>query len=261
MWRSDCLARGMRPSAATSSVFLHGAAVLGLFTLFRADMVRPRPPATAHTLTYWKPAAPDPNRPGGGGQRETLPASRGKLPRRAQRTLMPLTLHALNDQPRLSVRQAILLEPDVPLTHVNVDRLGSPFGIDGPLSGGRGGPGGVGESGCCGVGNSSGDGVQGSSRPTPLRTGAQFRPPVLLYKTEPEYSEEARKAKVQGVVILAAEVDENGRLRNIRVTRPLGLGLDERALGAVAQWRFRPATANGRFVPHSVSIEVNFRLL
>jgi TonB family protein len=84
---------------------------------------------------------------------------------------------------------------------------------------------------------------------------------VLIYKIEPEYSEEARKAKVQGVVVIAAEIDDGGRTRNIRVTRPLGLGLDEQAIAAAALWRFRPATADGQPVASTVTIEVNFRLL
>lgn len=85
--------------------------------------------------------------------------------------------------------------------------------------------------------------------------------PVLIYRVEPEYSEEARKAKFQGVVVLTAEVDASGNTRRLRVARSLGLGLDERAMAAAAQWRFRPATADGQAVPYVVTIEVNFRLL
>ena len=68
----------------------------------------------------------------------------------------------------------------------------------------------------------------------------------MLFQVEPEFSEEARKAKLQGVVMLYGEVDTNGRLRNIRVTRGLGLGLEEKAIEAVKQWRFRPGNRNGR---------------
>ena len=56
-------------------------------------------------------------------------------------------------------------------------------------------------------------------------------------------------------------MDENGRTGKIRVVQPLGLGLDEKAIAAAALWRFRPATAEGKAVPYSVTIEVNFRLL
>jgi len=85
--------------------------------------------------------------------------------------------------------------------------------------------------------------------------------PKLLWKTEPEYSEEARKARFQGSVMLALEVDSEGHPRNIRVVQSLGLGLDERAIAAVAQWRFKPGLLNGRPVNAPIRVEVSFRLL
>ena len=84
---------------------------------------------------------------------------------------------------------------------------------------------------------------------------------MVLFQVEPEFSEEARKAKLQGVVMLYGEVDINGRLRNIRVTRGLGLGLEEKAVEAVKQWRFRPGTRDGKPVVSAAAIEVNFHLL
>jgi TonB family protein len=84
---------------------------------------------------------------------------------------------------------------------------------------------------------------------------------VLLFKVEPEFSEEARKAKHQGMVVLYGEVDTNGRLRNVRVVRGLGLGLDEKAMEAVKQWKFRPGYQDGRPVVAAATIEVNFHLL
>jgi TonB family protein len=78
---------------------------------------------------------------------------------------------------------------------------------------------------------------------------------------EPEYSEEARKLKFQGTVLLAIDVDVNGSAVNIRVVRPAGLGLDERAIEAVRKWRFRPALSGDRPVVAPATVEVNFRLL
>jgi TonB family protein len=85
--------------------------------------------------------------------------------------------------------------------------------------------------------------------------------PQLLFKVEPEYSEEARKAKFQGTVLLYVEVDEKGLPRNIRVIRPLGLGLDQKAIEAVEKWKFSPGKKDGKPVPVQAQIEVNFRLL
>jgi len=87
------------------------------------------------------------------------------------------------------------------------------------------------------------------------------RPPVLIFKMEPEYPDEARKAKYQGTVLFNVVIDENGQVTNIQAARSLGLGLDERAIDAVKQWRFKPATKDGKPVSAPTQVEVSFRLL
>jgi TonB family protein len=91
--------------------------------------------------------------------------------------------------------------------------------------------------------------------------GAGVTAPVLLYKREPEYTEEARKAKYSGSVLLYVEIDPSGKATNIRVQHSLGLGLDEKAIEAVRQWKFKPGYRDGSPVPVTANIEVNFRLL
>jgi len=86
-------------------------------------------------------------------------------------------------------------------------------------------------------------------------------PPKVLYKVEPQYTEDAKTAKVSGSVLLSLLVDENGNAQEIQVARSLDEGLDQKAIEAVRQWRFSPATENGKPVPFAVKIEVNFRLL
>src|SRR5262249_20777245 len=85
--------------------------------------------------------------------------------------------------------------------------------------------------------------------------------PTLLSKIEPEYSDDARKAKLQGSVFLRIVVDERGHAESIEVTQGLVLGLDERAVEAVKKWRFRPAMRVGRPVPASAIVQVVSRLL
>jgi TonB family protein len=85
--------------------------------------------------------------------------------------------------------------------------------------------------------------------------------PRVLFKADPQYTEEARQAKFQGTVTLNATVDESGVPRNIKVVKPLGLGLDEKALEAVSQWRFQPGMKNGVPVKVQANLEVSFRLL
>jgi TonB family protein len=84
---------------------------------------------------------------------------------------------------------------------------------------------------------------------------------VLVYSKDPEFSDEARKAKYQGVVLIGIVVDAAGRVVNPHVLQALGMGLDERALEAVKQWRFKPGMKDGRAVPVYATIHVTFRLL
>jgi len=83
----------------------------------------------------------------------------------------------------------------------------------------------------------------------------------LVFKVDPEYSEQARKSKYQGTVVLNLIVQKDGSVRDIRVMTPLGMGLDEKAIEAVRQWRFRPGQKGGAPVDVSAVIEVTFRLL
>ena len=83
--------------------------------------------------------------------------------------------------------------------------------------------------------------------------------PSVKYQVEPEYSEEARKAKFAGKVMLSIVVDEEGLPQNIRVVRKLGLGLDEKAIEAVQKWHFNPGMKDGKPVPVAATIEVIFR--
>ena len=85
--------------------------------------------------------------------------------------------------------------------------------------------------------------------------------PSVLYQVEPQYSEEARKAKMSGVVTLDLIVDPDGHARNILVNHGTGLGLDEKAIEAVQKWRFNPGKNKGVAVKVRAQIEVNFRLL
>jgi TonB family protein len=94
-----------------------------------------------------------------------------------------------------------------------------------------------------------------------FRVGGGVTAPNLLSKQEPFYSAEARAAKLQGTVVLYVEIGEDGIARNIRVTRPMGFGLDQEAVRAVRRWRFKPGVREGQPVVVAATIEVNFRLL
>jgi TonB family protein len=86
-------------------------------------------------------------------------------------------------------------------------------------------------------------------------------PPKLVKKVGPEYSVDARNARVQGTVILETLVTERGIAERINVISPLGFGLDEKAIAAVQSWRFEPAMRKGRPITVPVTVQVHFRLL
>jgi TonB family protein len=94
--------------------------------------------------------------------------------------------------------------------------------------------------------------------PEPTRSAESS--PEVAYKLEASYTEEARKAGLEGTVAISLFIGEDGVPEDLRVTRRLGLGLDEKAIDAVRQWRFRPALRNGLPFRAPATIEVNFRL-
>jgi TonB family protein len=94
----------------------------------------------------------------------------------------------------------------------------------------------------------------------PMQLGGGVTAPFVFYKVEPEYSDEARIARLAGAVVLSATVTPEGLPTNFHVVRSLGLGLDEKAFQAVSGWRFKPGMKFGNPVAVQVTLEVNFRL-
>ncbi len=112
-----------------------------------------------------------------------------------------------------------------------------------------------------GTGIGYGFGAGGAYGGDVFRPGNGVSMPVVVFKVEPEYSEDARKSKYSGVVVLSVVVDKNGHTKDIHVIHSLGMGLDEKAVEAVQQWRFRPGTKAGQAVNVRAQVEVSFRLL
>jgi TonB family protein len=152
----------------------------------------------------------------------------------------------------------ILLDVQADLNLPSNSVLGLPDGMTGLPSGGQGRRGGIGSGDQGGIGDASGPGIQGIAVER-LRAGT--KPPVVLVKTEPEYSEQARKARVQGTIVVEGVIDERGLTSTLQVRDGLGFGLDEQAMEAVRQWRFRPATRDGKPVPTVGIFYLTFRLL
>jgi len=201
---------------------------------------------------------------GGGGDRDVLQASRGKLPKLSMQPLAPPAAVIRNPNPKLVVDPAILVPPQVQLASNNMPNLGDPMAhavlpSNGTGSGsgiGTGSGGGVGSGKGPGFGPGEGGGVGGGI----FHVGGGVSPPRAIYSPEPEFSEEARKAKYQGVCTLGLVVGVDGRPTNIRVLSSLGMGLDEKAIEAVKTWRFEPGQKDGHAVATIIAVEVDFHL-
>jgi periplasmic protein TonB len=199
---------------------------------------------------------------GGGGSHDKLAASKGALPKFAKDQLAPPTVLPM-DKPKLAVTPTVVVPPEIKLPQSG--QMGDPMSkVIGALSNGFGSGGGIGSGSGGGVGSGSGPGVGpghgGGIGDGAYHVGGGVMAPKIVYRVEPEFSDEARKNKWQGVVVLRVIIGTDGRPHEVKVQRSLGMGLDEKAIEAVRQWRFEPGTKNGQPVPVEVSMEVSFRL-
>jgi protein TonB len=201
---------------------------------------------------------------GGGGDRDVLQASKGRLPKFSMQQITPPAAVIRNENPKLAVEPTVVVPPDIKLAQLNMPNLGDPkSGATIPSNGtgsgsgiGSGSGGGVGSGTGPGVGPGEGGGIGGGV----FRIGKGVTPPRVIYQTDPEFSEEARKAKYQGTCVLGLIVDSNGRPTAIRVINALGMGLDEKAIESVKNWKFEPGKKDGHDVAVEIAVEVDFHL-
>jgi periplasmic protein TonB len=211
------------------------------------------------------PAATKAGGGGGGGDRDKLQASKGTLPRFSREQLAPPAVVVRNENPKLPVEPTVVVPPEIHLPMPQIGPLGDPLSsILGPPSSGTGSGGGIGSGSGGGVGSGRGPGVGpgwgGGIGGGAYRVGGGVTAPRVIYAPDPEFSEEARKTKFQGMVVLWVIVGPDGRTHDIRVYRSLGMGLDEKAIEAIRQWIFEPGRKDGIPVAVQVNVEVNFRL-
>lgn len=205
---------------------------------------------------------------GGGGERAKVFESKGHLPKIAPEQITPPTVEIRNQKPKLAVEATVVAPPNVKLPdNPNLPNLGNPMSarVSGPLSNGPGTGAGIGSGTGGGIGGGSGPG-HGPGQGGGFGGGVYrmgeigVTAPVPKFTPDPDYSEEARKAKFQGTVTLYAIIGPDGKPRNIRVVRALGMGLDEKALEKVRTWLFEPGKKDGQAVAVAMSIEVDFHL-
>jgi TonB family protein len=200
---------------------------------------------------------------GGSGDRSVVPATRGTPPKFTDQQVTPPAIIVRNLDPKLAVQPTVVGPPEIKLPQSNqIGDLMSSNTVQPSNGSGSGGAAGNGLG--TGLGNGVGIGVgPGSDRST---GGGVFSPghgitaPRTIYDPEPEYSEEARKLKQQGTVVLSLVVDPQGRAGDIHLVRSLGMSLDEKAIEAVKKWKFEPGKKDGLPGAMQVNVEVNFHL-
>ncbi|MBI2688711.1 MAG: TonB family protein [Acidobacteria bacterium] len=244
------------------SVALHLAGIAALFLFRPAEVLNaPKLLLSVDIVPPQKLAAPPASKAigGGGGDNATKPASRGRLPRIADLVFVKPATKPTEIEPALAIEPAIVAAPPIQTAAI---ALGDPLGLPGPPSDGPGKKGGIGRGGEGGVGNKTGPRAgDGDSISGAFSLRAVSTAPALIHKVDPEYSDEARKARFNGTVLLRIVIDTNGLPTNVEVLRSPGLGLGERAVQSVSQWRFRPGRRDGKPVPVWATVEVNFSLL
>jgi TonB family protein len=202
---------------------------------------------------------------GGGGDHSVIEASKGKLPKIEKDPVVPPQVQTF-DKPKIEAPAAIAVQNDIKLPdNPDLANLGMKTGQNVVLSNGTGGPGGMGSGSGGGLGSGNGIGYgPGSGWNTGgglAQVGGRVSAPVPLFQPEAEFSDEARRAKYQGVCLVGLIVDAQGNPQNVHIVRALGMGLDEKAMEAVRKYKFKPAMRDGKTpVPVYVNVEVNFRL-
>ena len=245
------------------SIAIHVAVLALIIAPFMAEFFGPANTKPTE-ITYVNPLSvhlPTPSSKaltGGGSSHDKTPAAKAKVPKLATTQYAVPQSHPI-EKPQIPMTASVLVNPAVKLPDLNTPNYGNPLAsVLGDSLGNRGGNG-------IGDGNGNGDGNGG-----PYGAGASGPPagiggygsPACLYCPTAQYSDEAVKAKYQGMVLVAALITADGRATQIRVVKGLGLGLDENAVAAVKTWRFRPAIGpDGKPAAVLQTIEVEFRLI
>src|SRR5438270_731766 len=200
-------APGHRPANFLCSFLMHvGIAALALSLALLPTMKPGVVTANIFNLADVHVVAPY---EGGGGNHDILPASKGVAPRSMPEQFTPPTTHVV-EEAKLAIDMSVLGPRSLP----NLAPIGDPLGAVGPASDGTGSHG--------GIGHGSGGGIGGGDLARAGFGGVTV--PRPLYAPDPEYSDEARRAKMQGAVVLWAVVGVDGRIHDVRVTRSLGMG-------------------------------------
>ncbi|MDQ2833056.1 MAG: TonB family protein [Acidobacteriota bacterium] len=245
------------PVSTAIAVVLHGLVILLIAFLLAKKVQFAAPVKTVEVTELTVPPQAPPKSQsmgGGGGQRGPTPVTKGTPPKFAEHQIVPPKAPPL-EPPKIAIQPTVEVQKDVKMAS-SIPQIGVANSPIIGMSMGNGSGTGLGSGNGSGIGPGSGGNTGGG----PKRIGGGVSAPVLIYSVEPEFSEEARKAKVAGNVLVNLWVDANGLPQHVHVIRGVGMGLDEKAIEAVKQYKFRPAMENGKPVLVELNVEVNFQI-
>ncbi len=256
----DRMATKRSPASTAFAVGIH-AVIIAIIAILIASKVHIAAPMKEAVVSLLEPPPTPPVMPretkigGGGGQHDLGPVTQGHLPKLAQTQIVPPKAPP-TIPPKLAVEPTVVVQPNLKLADNKMPDLGMPNSNLKGFSMGNGNGTGIGSGDGAGIGPGSGGNIGGGV----YQVGGSVRPPIVVYQVDPEFSEEARKAKFSGNVVVSLIVGADGRPRNVHVLRGVGMGLDEKAVEAVQQYKFKPATQNGKAVSVYLNVEVNFQI-
>lgn len=257
-----------QPGSWLNSLIVHAIVIIALVLPFVIGWMRPKKQPQQFVnivldLPNLPPAANKAGGGGGGGDRTPTPPPKAHIPKFSPKQFTPPLVKVPNPKPALPMPATLLGPPQLKLPQM-ANNLGDPLSVPAPDSNGPGTGGGIGTGNGTGVGSGSGGGFgpgEGAGYGDGVYSvGGNVTAPVAIYDPDPPYSEEARKAKYSGTVVLSLIVDAQGTVKEVQVVKPLGLGLDENAVSTVKTWKFKPAERNGAPVAVRMLAEVTFRL-
>jgi periplasmic protein TonB len=253
----DRMAFKRNPASTGMAIVIYALLILIIAYVQRHNLLHFAAPAVKLTQLEIPPPAPTKKdiMAGGGGQKSPTPVTKGTPPKFAETQIVPPKIPP-PEPPKINIAPTVEVQPDVKMPP-SLPMIGLPTAPSvGMQSMGNGSGTGLGSGNGAGIGPGSGGNMGGGLR----HVGGGVSPPIPIYTPEPEFSEEARKAKFAGDVIVSLYVDQQGRPVNVRVIRGAGMGLDEKAIEAVKQYKFKPAMENGKPVMVDLNVVVNFQI-
>lgn len=270
---ADPMAVKRGKGSSVAATFIHAAIIAGIIWIAIAarnhTVVQPKIHVTPVLIRPYIPITAPTPKPmgggGGGGEHHVVEPVKGHLPKIVKTTPIVHPQMLVVDHPKLAVQPAIKMPQQMKIPDSKMPNMGMPqstqiaMASQGPGTGsgfGSTSGGGIGMGSGIGVGMGSGGGYGGGV----MSVGGGVSAPRLIHSVDPEFTDQARAANLQGVVAIQLIVDAQGNPQNVHVVKHLGDGLDQKAIEAVRQYRFSPAMFQGHPVAVQMVINVNFHL-